>query len=65
MRNFFQKNKDKEMETQTIIFTVETKATFGDAGQRTRQIRAIRAAIKNAIQADKNMKIIKIENKSL
>ena len=49
---------------QKVIFTVEVEVVYGDPGHLKRQIREARNTVKKAIQANGNMKITKIENKT-
>ena len=46
-----------------VTYTVLTEVTYNDPGDWQRKVRAMRAAIKRAIQTDPSTKVLKIENK--
>jgi hypothetical protein len=50
------------MKDRIIVYTVETLVKYGDPGDWKRKVRDIRSKIKDAVNADTTMKIIKIES---
>ena len=63
IRNCLKRNVEGEMEKQRVTYTVVTEVSYSDPGDWKRKVRAIRKTLKTTIAADKDIKILKIENK--
>ena len=51
------------MGTKPITFVVTTAVSFGDDGDWRRKVRAVRSAIKEAVNKDQDFKILKVDSK--
>lgn len=63
IKNFLQRSKEVGVNKKTIIYIIETVIEYGDDADCKMKVREVRTKIKQVINENPKMKIIKIDSK--